>query len=133
MALRNILKFRRSTMFALPSRGRPAASEEIVDPPKDYYIVKDYNRNPFYMSMMFATKPGFKKKYDPFKKHAERRTAVWEAKYKNQQIDASLGWTQIFLYGFIVVEFLLLFQIECKLFWFYRNPLGYNFAKPSEF
>jgi len=120
-------------MLSLPSRARPAASEDIVEPPKGFYVVKDYNRNPFYMSIVMAARPGYKKVYDPFKKYTERRQNNWEPRYKNQQIDIGLGWTQIFLYVFIVVQFFVVFHFEAKVWRLYHNPLAHNSGRPTEF
>lgn len=133
MAFRSILKFRKQTMLSLPSRARPAASEEIVEPPKGFYIVKDYNRNPFYMSIVMAAKPGYKKVYDPFKKYTERRLNNWEPRYKHHQMDIGLGWSQLAFFIFILVQFFACFHFEAKVFRLYHNPLAYNCGKPTEF
>lgn len=133
MALRLVKNLRKSTIISLPTRGRPAASEEIVEPPHDYYIVKDYDRNPFYMSIINAAKPGYKKDYDPFKKYSERREIPWEPKYKNHQLDISLGWFSLAFFFFLPIQFFILMVVEGKSYRYYKDPLSFNFGKPSEF
>lgn len=133
MALRLVKSFRKNLISPLPIRGRPAASEDIVEPGKDYYIVKDYKRNPFYMSMLMATRPGYKYDYDPFKKWSERREAVWEPRYKHQQIDISMGWSQIFFFVFISVQFFVCFHFETKINRHNEDPLNYNLGRPHEY
>ena len=133
MALRLIKNLRKATVFNVATRGRFAASEEIVEPPHDYYIVKDYDRNPYYMAAIHATRPGYKKDYDPFKKYSERRDAAWEPSYKNQQLDVSLGWLQLFFFIFLPIEFFIAMMWECRGLRYYKDPLSFNFGRPSEF
>jgi hypothetical protein len=133
MALRLVKNLRKPTVLAVMTRGRAAPSEEIVEPPHDYYIVKDYDRNPFYMSMIYASKPGFKKDYDQFKKYSERREANWEPRYKGQQIDMSLGWLQIAFFILLPLEYFVVMHMERKYRVHSKDPLHYNFGRPSEF
>lgn len=79
MALRLFL--RRSTAIP-PLRVRPAADTEIADEvPKKYYIVKDYDRNPFYNAYNYVNRPGSKKQYDPFLKASERVDHAWRPRH----------------------------------------------------
>lgn len=133
MALRLVKSLRKSAFAEISKRARPAASEEIVEAPHDYYIVKDYDRNPYYMSLIHATRPGYKKDYDPFKKYNERREANWEPKYKHQQIDMSLGWLQLVFFILLPIEYFVVMHFEAKYRRHKRDPLSYNFGRPSEF
>jgi len=134
MALRLAKSLRRSSLpTALGTRRRPAPSEEIVDPPTDFYVVKDYEKNPFYMSMIHGQKPGYKKVYDPFKKHQERREQVWEPTYKGQLLDMGMGMLQIAFFIFLPLEFIIGVYWESRYKKMRSDPLGYNLAKPSEF
>jgi hypothetical protein len=51
--------FRRSRPII--GRSRPAASDEVVDTPTEFYVIKDHHRNPFYGVLMHMRRPGNKK------------------------------------------------------------------------
>ena len=133
MALRLVKHLRKATVFNVASRGRPGASEEIVECPHDYYLVKDYEKNPYYMSLIHATRPGYKKDYDPFKKYSERREANWEPRYKHQQLDMSLGWFTLAYFILLPIEYLILSIVEERGITHYQDPLSIKYGKPSEF
>ena len=133
MALRLVKNLRKGTLLEVAKRGRPGASEEIVEAPHDYYLIKDYDRNPYYMAQVYAQKPGAKKDYDPFKKYNDRREANWEPRYKNQQIDMSLGWLQLAFFILLPIEFFFALHFEGKYKRYFRDPLSFNFGRPNEF
>jgi hypothetical protein len=133
MALRLVKGLRKGTVLNLSTRGRPAASDEIVEPPTEFYVVKDYDRNPYYMALVNATKPGYKKAYDPFKKYSERRESAWEPRYKHHQIDMSLGWLQLFTFIFLPIFFIVSTAWEGRYVRFRTDPLSLSFSKPNEF
>lgn len=133
MSLRLVKNLRKSTLFQPFTRGRATGSEEIVEAPHDYYIVKDYDRNPYYMALIHATRPGYKKDYDPFKKYSERREANWEPRYKHQQVDMSLGWLQVVFFILLPIEYYVVLLWESKYNRLYKDPLSFNLGKPSEF
>ena len=133
MALRLVKNFRKATFLQGRTRARPAASEEIEEPPHGYYIVKDYDKNPYYMALIHATKPGYKKNYDPYKKATERRDAAWEPRYKHQQVDMGVGWLQLVFFIVLPIEFLVVLLWEGRTIRWRKDPLSFNLGKPSEF
>lgn len=114
MALRYAAGLRRPTLLkSIGGRSRPAASDEIPDePPHDFITVKDYDRNPYYMSRIYANRPGYKKIYDPFRKYNERQEQLWEPKYYGQEIDMGVSWLSLFVLLFLPFEFLVDFYME---------------------
>ncbi|CAG9327044.1 unnamed protein product [Blepharisma stoltei] len=133
MALRLARVFRRSGMPQLATRGRPAADTEVADEiPHDFYVVKDYERNLFYGQLSHAQRPGYKKRYDPFKKFSERQEHAWTPRYRNQQFDAGTGWITFAFILLLPFEFIVLFYLETKYKRYRYNPLAYNLGIPHE-
>lgn len=109
MALRLVKSLRYRLPFLPAQTGRRLSpSEDVVDePPHDYYVVKDYDRNPYYNLLHYAQRPGFKKSFDPYVKAAERRESQWWPNYRYQLFDLGVTWTSLFLIIFFPVQTLL--------------------------
>ena len=135
MALQLARSLRKNSLKSVVScRGRVAQDEEVADEkPHEYFVVKDYDRNPFYMSLIHSQRPGYKKFYDPFLKHHERQDHAWRPEYYGQLRDHGLGWMQLFLLFFLPVQMILTYYWESRYRCFYKDPLGYNMGKGSEF
>ena len=134
MAFQLARSLRRNTVKNFMNRAQPAADEmEAEEVPHDFYIVKDYDRNPFYMSMVHSHRAGYKKIYDPFIKHSERQEHVWRPRYYGQLRDQGLGWLQMFTLIFLPIQCVLFFYWESRKRRVYEDPLAFNLGKPSEF
>lgn len=134
MALSLLASLRRHSLRQVVARSRPSADEmEPDEVPHDFYVVKDYDKNPFYMSLVHVNKPGYKKLYDPFKKHAERQEHAWRPRYYGQLRDQGLGILQMCILFFLPFEFVVLYYWETRYSKHRMDPLGYNMSKPGEF
>lgn len=134
MSLRLAKALRHSRIAKLPIRGRPGADTEVADEvPHDYYVTKDYERNPFYGAYSHAQRQGYKKLYDPFKKFSERQEHAWVPKYRHQQFDMGGGWLSTAFFILLPLQVWVLFYFESRYRRHTYNPLAHNFGRPSEF
>ena len=131
MLLAKALRFTRPVV----GRSRPIPSDEIVDPPSydEFYVVKDYTRNPFYGSLLHLKRPGKKKLDDPFTEHFEKRDWAWREKYPNQVLEMAFPPSLFFFFAFFIPAHLLwFFYWETRWRSYYVNPLGYDNCKAVE-
>lgn len=109
-----------------------SAIEDDLEPPSQYYIVKDYDRNQFYSYQTYALKPGAKKLYDPYVKAFDRKDSFWRPKYHGQQMDLAVT-PSVIVFLMIPMFALGLLYWETRTRSYEENALGYNLAGASEF
>ena len=110
----------------------PRGSDEVVPPPKKFYQLKDYDRNPFYMAALHAQRPGYRKLHDPYQQYLYRRSYHWVPKYKNHHFDAGVG--PVILTTIVLLPIFWITLAYWEIGWkrFITDPLSFGGTTPKE-
>mmetsp|Transcript_15605 Transcript_15605/g.28376 ORF Transcript_15605/g.28376 Transcript_15605/m.28376 type:complete len:132 (-) Transcript_15605:325-720(-) len=128
----SLIRALRPRLAQMQRRRLASSIEDDFEKPHHYYVVKDYEKNPFYGADYYALRPGAKKSYDPFLKAFERTDAFWRPVYYGQHSDL-VPTTMIVMIFMLPIITAGLFYFESRYRSYKDNPLGYNMAVPREF